>query len=203
MFTGTDVTDIPTMGSFSYSWSAVDPDWTIGRYCSIAMGVWAPGPRHPHQLLSSSSFTYDRTLSIYRAAIADGGGDYDNYRDNPQKMSPVIGHDVWIGMSAWIMPGVRVGNGAVIAARSVVTKDVPDFGIVGGNPARLIRCRFNESLIEKLNAVAWWQYKFADFGRYPLDDIERFVEMAAGGSLTPFQPKPILLADLLRDWLAE
>lgn len=194
--------EIPVMGSFSYSWSPLGPGWTIGRYCSIAHGVKAPGPRHPHQLISNSSFTYDRVGSIFHAALADSGADYDNYHDNPQKPPPIIGNDVWIGLDATIMPGVRVGNGAVIAARSVVTKDVPDFAIMGGNPAKIIRFRFKDSLIEKINAVAWWQYRFDDFDLYPLDDVERFVEMVGDGALTPYQPEPISLAKLLENWVA-
>jgi virginiamycin A acetyltransferase len=70
----------------------------------------------------------------------------------------VIGHDVWIGYHVLVMPGVRVGDGAIIASGSVVVNEVPDYGIVGGNPARLIRKRFTDEEIARLLALAWWDW---------------------------------------------
>lgn len=70
----------------------------------------------------------------------------------------MVGNDVWIGDGAVIMPGVRIGHGAVVAAYSVVTKDVPPYAIVGGNPARVIRFRFEETLIARFLASSWWQF---------------------------------------------
>lgn len=70
----------------------------------------------------------------------------------------VVGNDVWIGARALIMSGVNIGNGAVVAAGSVVTKDVPPYAIVGGNPAKIIRYRFDASVIDKLQQIAWWDW---------------------------------------------
>jgi virginiamycin A acetyltransferase len=70
----------------------------------------------------------------------------------------VVGNDVWFGYGVMVMPGVRIGNGAIIASGSVVVDDVPDYGIVGGNPAGLIRRRYGETEIARLLALAWWDW---------------------------------------------
>lgn len=72
----------------------------------------------------------------------------------------MIGNDVWIGYEALIMAGVHIGNGAIIAARAVVTKDVPPYTIVGGVPARLIRKRFTDDTIQKMEALKWWDWSY-------------------------------------------
>ena len=76
------------------------------------------------------------------------------------KGDTIIGNDVWIGYDAMIMPGVKVGDGAIIASRSVVTKDIEAYSIVGGNPAQLIRKRFDDETIHKLINLAWWNWSF-------------------------------------------
>jgi len=74
------------------------------------------------------------------------------------KGSTIVGHDVWIGMEAAIMPGVRIGNGAVIGARAVVADDIPDYAIAVGNPAKVTRLRFSGDDIDRLNRLAWWRW---------------------------------------------
>ncbi|MGE3775449.1 MAG: CatB-related O-acetyltransferase, partial [Gammaproteobacteria bacterium] len=135
-------TTICTIGAFSYSWSTLPIGMTVGRYCSIAAAFTVPAPRHPVEMASTSSFTYDRGLSFLAAAVEDAGNGYDGFRPNPQKPMPRIGNDVWIGAGVAAMPGIAIGDGAVVAARSGVTKDVPSYAIVGGNPARVLRQRF-------------------------------------------------------------
>lgn len=76
----------------------------------------------------------------------------------PNRGDTVIGNDVWIGYGAVIMPGIHVGDGAIIATASVVTKDVPPYAIVGGNPATVLRYRFDEATIARLLAVCWWDW---------------------------------------------
>jgi virginiamycin A acetyltransferase len=85
--------------------------------------------------------------------------------DLPYKGDTVIGNDVWIGYEALIMPGVKIGNGAIVAARSVVTADVPAYTIVGGNPARPIKTRFAPDVVARLEALAWWDWSIADLSR--------------------------------------
>ncbi len=76
----------------------------------------------------------------------------------PNKGDTVVGHDVWFGYGALIMPGVRIGNGAIVATAAVVTKDVPPFAIVGGNPASVLRSRFDAATIARLERVRWWDW---------------------------------------------
>ena len=91
----------------------------------------------------------------------------------------MIGNDVWIGYDALIMPGVNVGNGAIIAARSVVTGDVPAYAIVGGNPAKVIRYRFDDDTITRLNNLAWWNW--------PTEQISRNLKLIAGGEIAALE----------------
>ena len=70
----------------------------------------------------------------------------------------IIANDVWIGYDSTIMPGIKIGNGAIIASKSVVTKDVPDYTIVGGNPAKVIKYRFDQKTIKALLEIAWWNW---------------------------------------------
>ena len=89
--------------------------------------------------------------------------------DLPHKGDTVIGYDVWIGYDAVVMPGVKVGNGAIISSRAVVASDVPAYAIVGGNPARLIRQRFDAATVARLEQLAWWDW--------PVERITRHLEL--------------------------
>lgn len=89
--------------------------------------------------------------------------------DNSPKT--VIGHDVWIGRKAIIMPGVKVGNGAIVGAGAVVTKDVPDYAIVAGVPAKIIKYRFPDLIIQELLSVKWWQYGLWDLQNIDFENI--------------------------------
>ena len=100
-------------------------------------------------------------MGIAGAAIASSFAEaWDNKGDI------VIGNDVWIGYEAVIMAGVHIGNGAIIAARAIVTKDVPPYTIVGGVPARPIRKRFDEEVIRKLETLKWWDWSAEKIRRY-------------------------------------
>jgi virginiamycin A acetyltransferase len=83
----------------------------------------------------------------------------------PNKGDTVIGHDVWIGYGATLMPGVQIGDGAIIASQSVVTKSVEPYTVVGGNPARTIRLRFDAATIQTLLALQWWHWDIAKITR--------------------------------------
>ncbi len=120
----------------------------IGRFCSISDGVVI--------LLGGEHRTDWVTTYPFNILFPDAAG----FQGHPHtKGDVVIGNDVWIGTGAMILSGVSVGNGAVIGARSLVTHDVPPYGIVGGNPARLIRLRFSESEIALLQEIAWWDWE--------------------------------------------
>ncbi len=139
----------------------------IGRFCSIGNAVVIGQERagHPLHWVSSHPFQYTGTSLDYAA---------------PGKPAE-IGHDVWIGREAMIMEGVMVGTGAVIAARSVVTRDIPPYAVVAGTPARILRYRHPPQLIDALLASAWWELPLAVLQGLPLNDPESF--LSAIGSL--------------------
>jgi virginiamycin A acetyltransferase len=96
----------------------------------------------------------------------DGCPEWKNYPlDLPNKGDNIVGHDVWFGHESVVMAGVEIGSGAIIAARSVVTKDVPAYTVVGGNPAKIIRQRFPDPVIEKLLELQWWNWDYAKITR--------------------------------------
>jgi acetyltransferase-like isoleucine patch superfamily enzyme len=167
------VFDVESIGAFTYLGG---PDWSpsalrnvssIGRFCSIAGGVAAGSVDHPTDFLSTSNMFYAKwsrvwaeTEPFYEAHSCVFGEDCDVYASRvlAAKKKISIGNDVWIGEGAFIARGVSVGDGAIIAARAVVTKDVEPYAIVGGTPARLIRYRFGESTIARLKNSRWWEY---------------------------------------------
>lgn len=124
----------------------------IGKFCSIACGA---------KFLFTSANHALRSLSTYPFPIffEEWGLDAKDIRQAWDKRGDiVIGNDVWIGFEAVILSGVTVGDGAIIGSRAVVTKDVPPYTIVGGVPARPIRRRFEDAVIEKLEALRWWDW---------------------------------------------
>ena len=124
----------------------------IGKFCSIACGAKFLFNCANHTLKSLSTYTFPLFYKDWDLEISDVATAWDNKGDI------VIGNDVWIGYEAVIMAGVHIGNGAIIAARAVVTKDVPPYTIVGGVPARPIRKRFDEEVIQELETLQWWNW---------------------------------------------
>lgn len=137
----------------------------IGRFCSIGNAVVIGQERagHPLNWVSSHPFQYTGT-SLQYAALG-----------KPAE----IGHDVWIGREAMILEGVIVGTGAVIAARSVVTRDVPPYAVVAGTPARVLRYRHPPHVIESLLASAWWELPVGILQGLPLNEPESFLNAIA------------------------
>jgi len=123
----------------------------IGRFCQIAHGVTFIMDGANHQMDGFSTFPF---------AVVGQRKWKNAYTPRwPHKGDTVVGNDVWIGHKATIMPGITIGNGAVIATRSVVVKNVPPYTIVGGNPARSIRQRFDDATITELQNIAWWNWQ--------------------------------------------
>lgn len=144
------------MGRYSYcGYGCTLINCEIGRFCSISDGVSVGLGHHPIDWVSTSPAFYKGKDSIPKN-LATLEFSTDSKRT-------VIGNDVWIGMNVMIKDGVRIGDGAVIGMGSVVTKDVPPYAVVAGNPARVIKMRFSDDIIEKLLLSKWWSL--------PLDEL--------------------------------
>jgi virginiamycin A acetyltransferase len=133
----------------------------IGKFCMIASDVTF--------IMNGGNHLTD-SISTYPFAIF--GKDWSKAMDDksyPVKPNTVIGNDVWIGFGSTIMPGVTIGDGAIIATKSVVTKDVAPYAIVGGNPAKEIKRRFSDIEIEQLLAASWWNW--------PIEKITKHVKL--------------------------
>jgi len=123
----------------------------IGKFCAIARGV---------KFIMNSAFHKMSGASTYPFSIFGNGWEsvMPKNSDLPYKGDTVIGNDVWIGYDALIMAGVKIGDGAIIGARSVVVRDVAPYEIMGGNPARPLRKRFDDKTIDTLLKIKWWEW---------------------------------------------
>lgn len=152
--------------------SVVYPHVNIGRYCSIARGCEIGVANHPMNFLSTHSFQYHAAqfpkYPIYKDGIKRKVWRAHNYTD--------IGHDVWIGAQSIIRAGVKIGHGAVIAANSVVIKDVEPYSIVGGNPAKEIRKRFDNVCVTQLLKLKWWELPIELISSLDFDNIEKCID---------------------------
>jgi chloramphenicol O-acetyltransferase type B len=140
------------LGAYTYlSQGAHAGSVIIGRFCSIGPEFRCGFGSHPTNFVSTSPvFFSTRKQCGVTFAERDYFAEYN---------ATNIGHDVWIGTRVYVRDGVTIGNGAIVAAGAVVTKDVPDYAIVGGVPARHIRFRFSEAVIEELLEIQWWNWK--------------------------------------------
>lgn len=118
----------------------------IGNYCSLASDCWFfMGGEHRTEWVTTYALSFDELTA-------------QGFKFSKTKGDIVVGNDVWIGSAAYILSGVTIGDGAVIGARAVVAKDVPPYAIVVGNPARVIKYRFEPDIIEKLLKIQWWNW---------------------------------------------
>ena len=189
-----------SVGAYSYCHGSFKSNSraSIGRYCSIAGNARPFGPSHPLDRVTTSTFTYD---DAFRAtARRYGRDDFEPIPYDQFERAVVIENDVWIGEDVMIRGGVRIGNGAVLAAGSIVTRDVPDYAIVAGTPARVVRMRFDEALVARFLESRWWDYNFVDLPQcfdQPVAFLDALDRMRAEGSIRPWQPPKIDLAETL------
>jgi phosphonate metabolism protein (transferase hexapeptide repeat family) len=142
-----------TMGDYSYVVNDSQITYTtIGKFCSIAAMTRINPGNHPMHRATQAHFTYRAS------AYFPGEPDDAEFFAWRKQHHVTIGHDVWIGHGAIVLPGRSIGTGAVVAAGGVVTKDVPDYTIVGSNPARPIKRRFPEEIAKRLMRLAWWDW---------------------------------------------
>ncbi|MDP0498552.1 MAG: Vat family streptogramin A O-acetyltransferase [Verrucomicrobiota bacterium JB022] len=155
-----------------YHYPFIGDKLVIGRFCALARGVKFIMNGANHKMAG---------LSTYPFQIFGHGWEkvMPAMDELPYKGDTVIGHDVWIGYDSLIMPGVKIGNGAIVAARSVVTRDVPAYTIVGGNPAQPIKARFAPEDIARLEAIAWWSW--------PIEKVTAHLPLIVGGDIAALE----------------
>jgi len=169
------------MGDYSYVVNDSQITYTgIGKFCSIAAMTRINPGNHPMQRATQAHFTY--RASTYFEGESDDAEFFAWRRSHHVE----IGHDVWIGHGAIVLPGRNIGTGAVVAAGAIVTRDVPAYTIVAGNPARPIRRRFSEQQAQRLVALAWWNWNhkalrnaLPDFRKLSVDEFLDRYEGAA------------------------
>jgi virginiamycin A acetyltransferase len=134
-----------------YHYPVLKDKLIIGKFCAIAPGVRFIMNGANHLLNSFTTYPFWMFKNGWDAEKPD-------YANLSLKGDTVIGNDVWLGLEAMIMPGIKVGDGAIIGTKALVTKDVPPYSIVGGNPAKLIRKRYCDEVIELLLQIKWWDW---------------------------------------------
>ncbi len=158
-----------------YHFPFIGDKLVIGKFCAIGRGA---------KFIMNGANHAMSGLSSYPFYIFGNGWETvtPGKEDLPYKGDTIIGNDVWIGYEALIMPGVRIGNGAVIASRSVVTHDVPAYSIVGGNPAKVIKSRFSPDDVARLEELAWWDW--------PIEKVTRNLHVIASGTVLELSECP-------------
>jgi phosphonate metabolism protein (transferase hexapeptide repeat family) len=162
-----------TFGDYSYTAGEVSMVWTdVGKFCSIANGTRINPGNHPQWRVTQHHSTYRRRS--YGFDEVDDTAFFQWRKDH----NCVIGHDVWIGTRAIVMAGVKIGTGAVIGAGAVVTKDIGDYEVAVGVPARPIKKRFPDDVIKKLLQSQWWDWdrKTLEARFKDLMDLDLFLE---------------------------
>ncbi|BAY82823.1 acetyltransferase family protein [Calothrix parasitica NIES-267] len=140
----------------------------IGKFCALATGVKFIMNGANHKISGFSTYPFQIFGNGWEKVTPE-------LEEFPNKGNTVIGNDVWIGYEALIMPGIQIGHGAIIASKSVVTKNVPPYTIVGGNPAKEIKKRFEDNVINDLLKIAWWDWN--------IEKITRNLEKIVGGDI--------------------
>ena len=140
----------------------------IGKFCAIARGAKFIMNGANHKLSGISTYPFQIFGSGWEKVMPQPG-------ELPYKGDTVVGNDVWIGYQALIMPGVHIGNGAIISSRSVIVSNVPAYTIVGGNPAKPIRQRFDAKTVARLESLAWWDW--------PVEAITENLQLIVAGDV--------------------
>jgi acetyltransferase-like isoleucine patch superfamily enzyme len=198
-----------TIGAFTYFGSGHFFNAEIGRYCSVGGGLRVGATRHPTGFLSSSPITYMKFIN-FESYFASQDPDWRRTLPGPVPFEfrprTKIGNDVWIGADVFIKDGVTVGDGAIIGAHAVVTHDVEPYAIVGGNPARVIRKRFPDAIVERLISLRWWRFNMLEFSDVDVRDvahsISRIEDLVASGALKPYAPEKVNIVKAYQDYRA-
>src|SRR5690606_8612355 len=122
----------------------------IGNFCSISWGVTIGPANHDYSKLTTHDFLYN---DFYGIKPIDSSAAYDRF-----SKKTIVGNDVWIGTNSTILNGLNLGDGVVIGANTIVTKDIPPYSIVVGNPGRIVKMRFDKNIIDELLDLKWWEF---------------------------------------------
>ena len=174
-----------TIGAFSYTDTPLK-NVKMGRYCALATNIENLFD-HPKDWLCMSSLHYRQNTFLKTPTEF-----YEPYETYENEKMVEIGNDVWIGANVKIIGGRKIGTGAIIGANAVVTKDVPDYAIVAGVPAKIIRFRFPPQVIAALLESKWWEFNIMQIKldvKTPLHAIEQLKEAEAKGLITKYQPR--------------
>ncbi len=186
-----------TLGAFSYQVSGYCFAARIGRYCSFGEQVQIGRQNHPTSWAATSPAFYLNGNLFNLGDGFEGSGEYHRYRfknsEPPTRVKiTTIGNDVWIGHGAYIAAGVTIGDGAIVAAHSVVTKDVSPFAVVAGNPATIKKSRLPPSLISPMLRCRWWRFAPWQLAHLDMSKVGPFVAgVYAMRDTPPFQPSVI------------
>lgn len=157
--------DFETVDNFirnvRYQFDFVGDRLSIGKFCMIASGV--------EFIMNGANHLTDAISAFPFAIFGHGWEKAMQQKAYPNKGDTVVGNDVWLGYQATVLPGVLIGDGAIVGAKSVVARAVPPYAIVGGNPARVIRYRFTDAIIDQLLQLRWWDW--------PVEKITRHVHL--------------------------
>ncbi|MEY4564236.1 MAG: hypothetical protein RLZZ618_3513 [Pseudomonadota bacterium] len=190
------------VGAFTYSYSALPEGLRVGRYCSISSGLRFLDSSHPGQIITTSAFTFRPTNKLFAAFVTPQVKDFaKNFDIQGGKPFPVLGHDVWIGANVTLAMGIHIGDGAIVASGSVVTRDVPAYAMVAGNPAVLKKLRFSDALTTALQASAWWTLDPAWVFSQDFRDPEVFCAQLSvhGAGVSRFAPPTLDITRYLAD----
>jgi len=169
--------DAYTYGDFDLHWWG-ENSVHIGKFCSIGGNakLYLGGN---HKINNVTSYPFSNAHGLDASEIG-----VDGLLTNTSKGNIIVGSDVWFGDNCVIMSGVTIGHGAVIANSAIVTKDVPPYAIVGGNPAKIIKYRFSEEIIKDLLEIQWWNWSFDKLNSMKPyiynTDINQFIRMCKG-----------------------
>jgi len=192
---------LASMGSFSYTRSVLPEIISVGRYTSIANGLTVLGDRHPHEWVSTCPSFYSPQSGLMKALSLDMQSQPKAHTFNKTKKNITIGNDVWIGQNVTLAQGIIIGDGSVIAANSLVIKDVAPYSIVGGNPAKPIKNRFNDYIIDAMKALQWWKYSALELTELNVSNPHIFchqlTQRIAAGEIQEFKPARIGFSDIV------
>jgi chloramphenicol O-acetyltransferase type B len=185
------------MGAFSYGVSGYYFAARIGRYCSFGEDVQVGRQDHAKGWISTSPAFYLKQKLLNVGSSFQGSDEYHKYSppdDLPIATRPLvttIGHDVWIGHGSYIKAGVTVGTGAMVAAHSVVVKDVPPYSLVAGNPAQIKRLRFPVEMVSRMLNSRWWRFAPWQLQQFNVADPQDFLRefIGAAKNLELYQPE--------------